>query len=66
MGELISPMQPHAAQNEVASSPSDSESVGSSVFESDDHSLDDKQPLKTNSSPVCNSIHLPIIHEITC
>ncbi|CAB3977038.1 fibroblast growth factor receptor 4-like, partial [Paramuricea clavata] len=26
MGELISPMQPHAAQNEVASSPSDSES----------------------------------------
>jgi hypothetical protein len=66
MGELISPMQPHAAQNEaiVPSSPSDSESVASSVFENDEHCLE--HPLKTIDTPIPNSIHLPIIHEVTC
>ena len=65
MGELVSPMKPHAAQNEAASSPSDTDSLGSSVFESDDNHNEEKQVQKPSEANG-HSIHLPIIEEVTC
>ena len=63
MGDLTSPTHPRPAQNNVPSSPSDSDS---SVFESEDHHDDEKRPLKVPDSSACDSVHLPIIEEVAC
>ena len=63
MGDLTSPTHSRPAHDNVASSPSDSDS---SVFESEDQHHDEKQPLKTNDTSACNPPSLPIIEEVTC